>query len=143
VVLQIKPNDTSLAAIPPLILEDADQVLVPPRSQTISVVGSVFNQSSFLYRRGATVGEYLRESGSGNATADVRHALLVRADGSVIGHTSVFKHFGEDFKSTRVLPGDTIVIPAKLQFGGTSRAIRDWALVASQAAIAAAVIAIH
>jgi protein involved in polysaccharide export with SLBB domain len=143
VVLQIKPNDTSLAAIPPLILEDADQVLVPPRSQTISVVGSVFNQSSFLYRRGATVGDYLRESGSGNATADVRHALLVRADGSVIGRTSVFKHFGEDFKSTRVLPGDTIVIPAKLQFGGTSRAIRDWALVASQAAIAAAVIAIH
>lgn len=143
VVLQIRPNDTGLSAIPPIPLEDADRVLVPPQSQTVSVVGSVFNQSSFLYRKSATVGDYLRESGGGNATADVRHAMLVRADGSVIARTSVLKHFGQDFKSTRVLPGDTIVIPVKLQFGGTSKAIRDWAVVASQAAIAAAVIAVH
>jgi len=143
VVLQIKPNETSLAAIPAIALEDADHVVVPALSQTVSVVGSVFNQSSFLYRKGATVGDYLRQSGSGNATADVRHALLVRADGSVIARASVLKHFGEDFKSTRALPGDTIVIPAKLESGGLSKSIRDWALVASQASIAAAVIAVH
>jgi protein involved in polysaccharide export with SLBB domain len=109
----------------------------------VSVVGSVFNQSSFLYRKGASVGDYIRAAGNGNATADLRRALLVRADGSVIGHTSVFKHFGESFESIHVLPGDAIVIPAKLQSGGFSKALRDWALVASQASIAAAVIAVH
>ena len=77
------------------------------------------------------------------ATADLRRVLLVRADGSVIGQTSVFKHFGESFTSIRVLPGDAIVIPAKLQSGGFSKALRDWALLASQASIAAAVIATH
>ena len=143
VVLQLKPNDNSLAAVPSVALEDADHVLVPSQGQMVSVVGSVYNQSSFLYRKGATVGDYVRESGGGNATADLRHMLLVRADGSVIGHTSIFKHFGESFTSTRVLPGDAIVIPAKLQSGGFSKALRDWVLVASQASIAAAVIALH
>jgi polysaccharide export outer membrane protein len=143
VVLQLKPSDNSLAAVPRVVLEDADHVFVPSQSQMVSVVGSVYNQSSFLYRKGATVGDYIRESGGGNATADLRHALLVRADGSVIGHTSVFKHFGESFTSIRVLPGDAIVIPAKLQSGGFSKALRDWAAVASQASIAAAVIATH
>jgi polysaccharide export outer membrane protein len=143
VVLQLKPNDNSLAAVPSVVLEDADHVFVPAQSQMVSVVGSVYNQSSFLYRKGATVGDYIRESGGGNATADLRHVLLVRADGSVIGHTSVFKHFGESFTSIRVLPGDAIVIPAKLQSGGFSKALRDWVLIASQASIAAAVIALH
>jgi polysaccharide biosynthesis/export protein len=143
VVLQLKPSANSLTAVPPVILEDADHVLVPPQSQMVSVVGSVYNQSSFLYRKGATVGDYIRASGGGNATADLRHVLLVRADGSVIGQTSVFKHFGESFTSIRVLPGDAIVIPAKLQSGGFSKALRDWALLASQASIAAAVIATH
>ena len=143
VVLQLKPDDNSLAAVPSVVLEDADHVLVPSQGQMVSVVGSVYNQSSFLYRKGATVGDYVSESGGGNATADLRHMLLVRADGSVIGHTSIFKHFGESFTSTRVLPGDAIVIPAKLQSGGFSKALRDWVLVASQASIAAAVIALH
>jgi protein involved in polysaccharide export with SLBB domain len=109
----------------------------------VDVVGAVYNQSSFLYRKSATVGDYIREAGGGNATADLRHALLVHADGSVIGRGSVFKHFGESFTSIRVLPGDAIVIPAKLQSGGLSKALRDWALVATQASIAAAVIATH
>ncbi len=142
IVLQLRPRDTGLAAVPRVVLEDLDRVLVPPRSQVVSVVGSVFNQSSFLYRKGATVGYYIRAAGNGNATADLRRALLVRADGSVIGHkTSVF--FGGSFESIHVLPGDAIVIPAKLQSGGFSKAMRDWLLVASQASIAAAVIAIH
>jgi polysaccharide export outer membrane protein len=143
VVLGLKPTDAGLAAVPPVVLEDLDRAVVPPRSQVVSVVGSVFNQSSFLYRKGASVGDYIRAAGNGNATADLRRALLVRADGSVIGHTSVFKHFGESFESIHVLPGDAIVIPAKLQSGGFSKALRDWALVASQASIAAAVIAVH
>ncbi len=143
IVLRLKPGDTSLAAVPPVALEDSDRLLVPARSQVVSVVGSVFNQSSFLYKKGATVGDYIRAAGNGNAAADLKHALLVRADGSVIGRTSVFKRFGERFESIRVLPGDAIVIPVKLQSGGFSKALRDWMLVGSQAAIAAAVIAVH
>jgi protein involved in polysaccharide export with SLBB domain len=143
IVLQLKPDDNGLNSIPPMALEDLDHVYVPPRSEVVSVVGSVFNQSSFLYRQGARVGDYIRAAGNGNATADLKHTLLVRADGSVVGRASVFGRFGESFDSIRILPGDAIVIPAKLQSGGFAKALRDWMLVVSQASVAAAVIAVH
>jgi protein involved in polysaccharide export with SLBB domain len=145
IVIQLKPSDTNLAALPSIVLEDSDRVLIPPKSQVVSIVGSVFNQSSFLYKKDTTVAYYTREAGDGNANADFKHALLVRANGSVLDSASAtkYKYWRESLKSVDVLPGDTIVIPPKLESGGFSRALRDWAQVASQASIAAAVVATH
>jgi hypothetical protein len=108
------------------------------------VVGSVFDQTSFVYRKGETVGYYLREAGNGNGNADTKHLLLVRANGSVLGGSvTEYKWWRKNIKSVMILPGDTIVIPPKLQVGGIGRAIRDWATIASQASVSAAVIAVH
>lgn len=144
VVLAIKPADDALSAVPPIVLEDSDSLFVPPKSQVVSVVGSVFDQSSFVYRTGATVGYYLRQAGNGNGNADLNHVLLVRANGAVLsGSVSEYGWWHRNVKSLQVLPGDTIVIPPKLRIGGVGKAIRDWATVASQVSIAAAVIAVH
>jgi polysaccharide export outer membrane protein len=144
VVLALKPSADTVSALPPILLEDGDSLYIPPKSQVVSVVGSVFDQSSFVYRKGETVNDYLRQAGTGTGDADMKHILLVRANGSVLsGSVSEYGWWRKNIKSLQVLPGDTIVIPAKLQVGGTGKAIRDWALVASQAAISAAVIAVH
>jgi protein involved in polysaccharide export with SLBB domain len=142
VVLGLKFTDANAAALPPLALEDSDSLLIPPKGQVVSVVGSVFDQSSFVYRKGATVGYYVRAAGNGDANADLKHLLLVRANGSVLGR-SVSKDgwWHQNLKSVTVLPGDTIVIPPKLETGGFAKAIRDWALVVSEASVATAVIA--
>ncbi len=144
VVLALRPTDDSPAMIPPIILEDGDRLFIPPKSQVVSVVGSVFNQSSFVYRRNATVDYYLQQSGNGDRNADMKHVFLVRANGSVLsGSVREYGWWSRSVKSLDVLPGDVIVIPPKLQVGGTAKAIRDWATVASQAAVGAAVIAVH
>ncbi len=144
VVLELKPTDHTIAAVPPVVLEDSDSLLIPPKSQVVSVVGSVFNQTSFVYRKGATVGYYVDEAGNGDANADKKHILLVRANGSVLGGSvSEYGWWRKNLKSVVVLPGDTVVIPPKLREGGRGKAIRDWATVASQAAISAAVIATY
>jgi len=144
VVLALMPTTNSMAAVPPIVLEDGDSLFVPPKSQVVSVVGSVYDQSSFVYRKGATVAYYLRQAGNGSPDADLKHVLLVRANGAVLsGSVSEYGWWRENVKSLGVLPGDTIVIPPKLQVGGTGKAIRDWATVASQVAIASAVIAVH
>ncbi len=144
VVLAIKPSADTVSALPSILLEDGDSFYVPPKSQVVSVVGSVFEQSSFVYRKGETVNDYLRQAGTGTGDADMKHILLVRANGSVLsGSVSEYGWWRKNIKSLQVFPGDTIVIPAKLQVGGTGKAIRDWALVASQAAISATVIAVH
>jgi protein involved in polysaccharide export with SLBB domain len=144
VILALKPADHTIAAVPSIVLEDADSILIPPNSQVVSVVGSVFDQSSFVYRKGATVNYYLHQAGNGNENADMKHILLVRANGSVIsGSFSEYGWWRANLKSMVVLPGDTIVIPPKLKVGGFGKAIEQWATVASQASISAAVIATH
>lgn len=141
VVLALKPTDDAAIAVPAVALEDGDSLFVPPKSQVVSVVGSVFDQSSFVYRKDATVDYYLHRAGNGNGNADTRHILLVRANGSVLGGSvSEYGWWRRNVRSLPVLPGDTIVIPPKFQVGGVGRAIRDWATTASQAAIAAAVL---
>lgn len=144
VVLALKPTDNSAAAVPPIVVEDGDSLIIPPKSQVVGVVGSVFDQSSFVYREGATVNYYLREAGNGNGNADTKHILLVRANGSVrSGSVSEYEWWSKNIKSAVVLPGDTIVIPPKLKLGGFSRAFRDWATIAAQGAVAASIIATH
>lgn len=144
VVLALKPADNSIASVPPVVLEDGDSFVVPAKSQVVSVVGSVFDQSSFVYRKGATVSYYLHQAGNGNGNADMRRILLVRANGAVLsGSVDEYEWWRKNVKSLQVLPGDTIVIPPKLSGGGAGKAIRDWAAVLSQASISAAVIATH
>lgn len=144
VVLALKPTDDAPAAIPPIVLEDGDSLVVPPKSQVVSVVGSVFDQNSFVYRKNAAVEYYLRQSGDGDRNADLKHVLLVRANGSVLsGSIREYGWWSRSVRSLQVLPGDVIVVPPKLQAANSAKAIRDWASVAAQAAISAAVIAVH
>ncbi|MGH9686471.1 MAG: hypothetical protein ACRD5K_05195, partial [Candidatus Acidiferrales bacterium] len=144
VVLALTPTADTVAAVPPIFLEDGDSLFVPPKSQVVSVVGTVFNQSSFVYRQGATVAYYLQEVGNGSGNADIRHVLLVRANGSVLsGSVPEYGWWHKNVRSLLILPGDTIVIPPKLRVGGVGKAIRDWATVASQVSVAAAVIAVR
>ncbi|MGH9740500.1 MAG: SLBB domain-containing protein [Candidatus Acidiferrales bacterium] len=144
VVLALTPTADTVAAVPPIFMEDGDSLFVPPKSQVVSVVGTVFNQSSFVYRKGATVAYYLQEAGNGTGNSDIKHVLLVRANGSVLsGSVPEYGWWHKNVRSLLVLPGDTIVIPPKLRVGGVGKAIRDWATVAAQVSVAAAVIAIR
>ena len=144
VVLALKPTDDAPASVPPIVLEDGDSLFVPAKSQVVSVVGSVFDQNSFVYRKNAAVEYYLRQSGYGDRGADMKHVILVRANGSVLsGSIPEYGWWSRSVRSLQVLPGDVIVIPPKLQVGSSAKAIRDWASVAAQAAISATVIAVH
>ncbi len=102
----------------------------------MSVIGAVFNQSSYLFRRGARVHDYLKLAGRGTANADLKHLLLVRADGSVLTRRT------SDLEGLLALPGDTLVIPTRMESGGWTRFLRDWTQVASQLALTGASLAV-
>jgi len=44
---------------------------------------------------------------------------------------------GRNFDSLRLMPGDTIVVPTKLDRGATVRALRDWSTILGQLGLAA------
>src|SRR5260370_4098156 len=57
IVLELKPNAASGEALPDLVLEDGDRLLVPFRPATVNVIGSVYNSSPFISTPGQSVSD--------------------------------------------------------------------------------------
>jgi protein involved in polysaccharide export with SLBB domain len=138
IVLELHPADMDISALPDLILEDGDRLLVPPRSATVGVVGAVYNQNSFIYKTGKTVRQYLSQSGGGTRDADRARLFVVRADGSVVSKQMHHGLWTGNFESMRLTPGDSIIMPERIRSGAVLRGIRDWSQVFSQFALGAA-----
>ncbi len=142
VVLNVRPEDHDIAAVPDLPLEDGDHLLVPPMPSSVNVVGSVYNQSSFVYETGRREGDYLREAGGPDRLADSRHEFIVRADGSVVSRTFSSGKLLASFSSEHMNPGDTIVVPQKLIHPSSLRVLLEYASIFSSLALTGATLAL-
>src|SRR2546422_4420718 len=65
-----------------------DRLVIPQRPGMVSVFGTVFNESSFLYRDDKNVSDYLAQAGGPRKEADRGSIYLLRADGSVVSGRS-------------------------------------------------------
>jgi polysaccharide export outer membrane protein len=138
IVLELKPTANELEAIPDLPLEDGDRLLVPFRPATVNVIGSVYNSNSFIFKPDKTVGDYLRVSGGPTRNGDKPHLFVIRADGTTIGGQGHYGLFLKSFNEARLMPGDTIVVPEKLDKGVVLRGFKDWTQIISTFVIGAA-----
>lgn len=138
IVIEIKPDANSLATIPDLSLEDGDAFVVPSLPASVNVVGAVYDQNTFLYSPSRRVQDYLHLAGGSNRNADVKHAFVIRADGSVFSKETASTLWGNTFEHARVNPGDTIVIPERLFKGSAMRGFLEWSQIFSQMALGAA-----
>jgi hypothetical protein len=143
IVLQMKPSATAIDDYPEIVLEDGDKIMIPPQVKTVNVGGAVYNQSAYLYHSGMDVQDYLRLAGNGTRAADTNHLIVVRADGSILGR-SPGGFWRGSLKTARVIPGDTIVIPAKTTSRMTTltKNLGIWTQIAGQLAITAASLAL-
>jgi hypothetical protein len=127
--------------LPNLPLEDGDAILVPSLPSFVSAVGSVSNENVMIYKAGKTVGDLIK-SASLTEDADAKEAFLLRADGSVFGRRAA--GFFSSFESTQVMPGDTLIVPARIDresgYNFLVRALRDWTQIFSNLGIGAAAI---
>jgi protein involved in polysaccharide export with SLBB domain len=138
VVLELKPNLNSVDALPDLVLEDGDRLLVPFRPVTINVIGSVYNSNSFIFKQGKRVGDYMRLSGGPTRDGDKSRSFIIRADGTTFSGRGYNGLFLNNFSEARLMPGDTIVVPEKLNKGATLRGFKDWTQIIGQFVIGAA-----
>ncbi len=140
IVLEFKPNRSTIDEVPEISLENGDRFLVPFAPSTVNVVGAVNDQNSFLYQRGGSTARYLRLAGGTNRNADWRRAFVIRADGSVVGRTAFTGYWSNGFEQLRLNPGDTIVVPEKTLRPTALRQLMDWSQIFSQLALGAAAI---
>ncbi|NQD37402.1 sugar transporter [Permianibacter sp. IMCC34836] len=95
-------------------LESGDLLVVPPRRQTVSVVGEVQYSTSHVFADDLNYEDYIERSGGLAARADENRIYIVRANGQVSLPNSGGGWFGK--KGVAMQPGDTIVVPLDTEY---------------------------
>jgi polysaccharide export outer membrane protein len=134
-----------------LELEDGDTLVIPVRPGVVYVVGEVFNPTSLLFEQGRTVSYYLDKVGGMTKEADKKQVSVIKADGSVVsveqGNRGRLVFWDSQrkswlfggFMSMEMDPGDTIVVPRKMDRFFWMKSTKDMTQIIFQIAVAAGI----
>jgi polysaccharide export outer membrane protein len=134
--------DPSVLAAQPaldLLLEDGDVVYIPQRPATISVLGQVLQPSTFPYRSGESVRDYIDRAGGYGPAADDSLTFVVLPDGSARRLERSWLSFGD---ASGLPPGSTIVVPRDITPFSLRQSILDISQVLGQVAVTVASLAV-
>jgi polysaccharide biosynthesis/export protein len=92
-----------------VLLRNGDVLLVPKKTQEVTVLGEVQGPTSHIFRVGLSRDDYIAASGGTTQKADRKRIYIVRANGDVVtsGRSGWFRRS----QAIAVRPGDTIVVP--------------------------------
>jgi len=132
-------------------LERGDRLFVPSIPGIINIVGEVFNPTSLLYEKDRTVAYYLQKVGGPTNEADQKQISIIKADGSVVSiaqkdadtvywDCEAHKWNFGGFMGIRLNPGDTILVPRKVDKLMLLKNAKDITQILFQAALAAGVV---
>lgn len=142
IVLELKPMDETVDAVPAMALEDGDRFFIPARDDTVQVLGSVYNENSFRYRPGKPLADYLNHAGGTTREGDKGRIFVIRADGSVVSKQQYDGVWSNRFAGMQLMPGDAIVVPERYRTTTVLRELKDWSQVFAQFALGAAAITV-
>jgi protein involved in polysaccharide export with SLBB domain len=140
IVLDLDYTSSNVDALPEIQLEDGDHIYIPNRPSTVNVIGNVSNQASFLYSQDSRLGDYLEQAGGPSRFADRSHMFVIRADGSVLSKPEGGSLFSRNIESSKLLPGDTLVVPTYVNKVTFLRGLTDWSQVIANFALGAAAV---
>ncbi|MBI4003035.1 MAG: SLBB domain-containing protein [Nitrospira defluvii] len=120
VVIRMESVDRLEGTEDDIILEGRDRILMPTPPQTVSIIGSVKNPSTVVYRPTLGLDEYLRQAGGLTEDANKKEMYVMRANGTTDSAYLAVKE---------VRSGDTIVVPQKIEARTPQLAL--WQTVAS------------
>jgi len=92
-----------------VLLRNGDQLLIPKRTQEVTILGEVQGPTSHIYRAGLSRDDYIAMSGGTTQKADRKRIYIVRANGDVL--TGSRSGWFRRSQAIQVRPGDTIVVP--------------------------------
>jgi protein involved in polysaccharide export with SLBB domain len=131
-----------------ITLENGDSLYIPTRNDVVSVVGAVMSPGSYAYNPNYTWKDYIEMAGGYESYANTKDVYVYRANGSAVkvSHGLVswnpYKERWElaGFRNDNKLwPGDTIIVPQKLQSYPWLRNIKDITQVLMNIAVTAGV----
>jgi polysaccharide export outer membrane protein len=92
-----------------VLLRNGDVLLIPKKTQEVTILGEVQSPTSHIYRTGLSRDDYIARSGGTTQKADRKRIYVVRANGDVVsgGRSGWFRRS----QAIDIRPGDTIVVP--------------------------------
>jgi protein involved in polysaccharide export with SLBB domain len=127
-------------------LTDGDVIQIPSDPKTVQVIGSVYNQSAFIYDSAKNTSDYIGLAGGYTENADDSGTYIIMADGTTAKVANGFLGIEWNSTSSRwdsggsgIGSGDTIVVPEKLERIPWMRNIKDVTQILYQIAVGAGV----
>lgn len=131
-------------------LMGGDTLDIPLTPNVVNVLGQVYNSTTLIHMPGEKLSYYLRKSGGPNRDADESEMYVIKADGTVLSKEQSSFGFRWDtegkqwsfggFMSASLDPGDTLVVPQKLERTAWMRELKDITTIISQIALTAGVV---
>lgn len=142
---QLKKSDSDI------VLEGGDELTIPPRPGVVNVMGEVYNPLAFVYTPDSSdIATYLKKAGGPTRDAEKDEMYVIRADGTVFSRTqsSYGIHWSDEarrwtfgsFDAVRLEPGDSLVVPQKLERIAWTHEIKDITTILSQIALTAGMV---
>jgi protein involved in polysaccharide export with SLBB domain len=133
-------------------LRPEDRLIVKKRPDSVNILGEVYNPTALFAEKGKNVGYYLNLVGGPTENAEDDEIYIVKANGSVISKSQggVFGLVSWDsakhrwtlggFDSIKLDPGDTVIVPRKVEKFPWLRVVKDITQIMFQIAVTAGVI---
>lgn len=133
VALELPAGTLSLADLPAIQLEDGDSFTVPPQPSFVAAFGAVHNENVIVYRPGRTAQDVLSVAAP-TMDAELDEVFVVRADGTIVSPRANGwarrTLLGGSVGSTELMPGDSVVVPTKVDretgWSFITRQFKDW-----------------
>lgn len=134
-----------------IVLEPGDKLMIPGAPGTVNVVGAVFAPTAVVYTPYMTVKDYLTMAGGSTEIADEKEIYVIKVNGGAVSRkgfswlgagwdgTKYAYHPG-GLKSLTLDPGDTIVVPERLERIAWLKDIKDLATIIGNIALTAGVV---
>jgi protein involved in polysaccharide export with SLBB domain len=126
-------------------LDDNDTLYIPTRQSVVNVSGAIMSHGSYTYSDAMNYKDYIERAGGFSRYADEKNIFILKVDGSAMRIPGGMFNwsssrsrweltaFGEEIKT--IEPGDTIVVPEKLQATAWLRSLKDITAVLAQVGI--------
>jgi protein involved in polysaccharide export with SLBB domain len=127
-------------------LENGDSLFIPENPRSLQALGAVFNQTAFVFDPAKNLPDYIELAGGYTEFADKDRVYVLKVNGSAVQpRESGLFLFSKSAYTTRdgkplLEPGDSIVVPEKLERIAWLREIKDITQILFQIAVSAGVV---
>ncbi len=111
-------NVNSLPKAENILIQDGDEIYIPKIVDHVTVMGEVYNEASFIYKKGAHAAYYVDLVGGYTQNARTNQIYKIDINGKA-------KKIGRKLTAASIEPGDSIIVPRKIRG-------KDWLTTTTQ-----------